>query len=168
MEGDLGLRSNYFRLLQRTLVAPTTAVAGAGITITGRAWPVPSGRLSLERRGAAGTPWQVAVAALHVGASGNFTARVTPKADRFYRLVSAGMAVSPAVPVAVQPALSLAVVAGHFRATMYPALPGEIARARAAHLGRLVDRRVGGGRQARSRRLHHRPGRRPVAGPLPG
>ena len=74
VEGDLGLRSNYFRLLQRTLVAPATAVAAAGVTITGRAWPVPSGALSLERRGAAGTPWQVVVAALHLDASGNFTA----------------------------------------------------------------------------------------------
>jgi stage II sporulation protein D len=125
VEGDLGLRSNYFRLLQRTLVAPRTAVAGAGITITGRARPVPSGRLSLERRGAAGTPWHVAVAALHVGATGNFTARVAPKADRSYRVVSGGMAISPVVPVAVQPALSLAIVGGHFRAAMYPALPGE-------------------------------------------
>jgi SpoIID/LytB domain protein len=125
VQGDLGLRSNYFRLLQRTLVAPTTAVAGAGITITGRAWPVPSGGLSLQRRGGAGTPWQVVVAALQVGASGNFTARVTPKANRFYRLFSAGAAVSPTVLVKVQPALSLAVVTGHFRATMYPALQGE-------------------------------------------
>jgi stage II sporulation protein D len=125
VEGDLGLRSNYFRLLQRTLVAPATAVAAAGITITGRAWPVPSGGVSLERRGAAGTPWQVVAVRLHLGASGNFTARVTPKADRVYRLVSAGAAVSPVVAVAVRPALSLAVVTGHFRATMYPALPGE-------------------------------------------
>jgi stage II sporulation protein D len=125
VRGDLGLRSNYFRLLQRTLVAPTTAVAGAGITITGRAWPVPSGGLSLQRRGGAGTPWQVAVAAVHIGASGNFTARVTPKANRFYRLVSAGAAVSPTVLVKVQPALSIAVVTGHFRATMYPTLQGE-------------------------------------------
>ena len=125
IQGDLGLRSNYFRLLQRTLVAPPTAVAGAGFTITGRAWPVPSGGLSLERRGGAGTPWQVVVASLHVGASGNFTARVTPKANRYYRLVSAGAAISPAVLVKVQPALSLGVVTGHFRASMYPALPGE-------------------------------------------
>jgi stage II sporulation protein D len=126
VEGDLDLRSNYFRLLQRTLVAPRTAVAGAGMTITGRAWPVPAGGLSLERRGAAGTPWQVSVAALRVGSSGNFTVRLTPKADRSYRLVSGGSAVSPVDPVAVQPALSLAIVTGHFRATMYPALPGEM------------------------------------------
>jgi len=98
IQGDLGLRSNYFRLLQRTLVAPMTAVAGAGFTITGRAWPVPSGGLSLERRGGAGTPWQVVVASLHVGASGNFTARVTPKANRYYRLGSAGAAIPPAGP----------------------------------------------------------------------
>jgi stage II sporulation protein D len=125
VQGDLGLRSNYFRLLQRTLVAPTQAVAGAGVTITGRAWPVPSGGLSLERRGGAGTPWQVAASRLHVGASGNFSVRVTPKANRFYQLVSAGAAVSPTVLVKVQPALSLGVVTGHFRATMYPVLQGE-------------------------------------------
>jgi stage II sporulation protein D len=125
VEADMGLRSNYFRLLQRTLTAPATAVAAAGITITGRAWPVPSGAVALERRGAAGTPWQVAVAALHINSSGDFTARLTPKADRTYRLVSAGAAVSPSVLVSVQPALSLAVVTGHFRGTMYPALTGE-------------------------------------------
>ena len=32
---------------------------------------------------------------------------------------------SPRVSVAVQPALTLAVTTGHFRASMYPALPGE-------------------------------------------
>ncbi len=48
-----------------------------------------------------------------------------PAADRTYRLVSAGKAVSPRVTVAVQPALTLAVSGGRFRATMYPALPGE-------------------------------------------
>jgi stage II sporulation protein D len=122
----MGLRSTYFRLLQRTLVAPSTAVAGAGITITGRVWPVPSGHVALDRRGAAGTTWTVAVPALHVGVKGNFVVRLTPKADRSYRLVTAGRAVSPRVTVAVQPALALAVVGGAFRATMYPALPGEM------------------------------------------
>jgi stage II sporulation protein D len=126
VEADMGLRSNYFRLLQRTLVAPSTAVAAAGITITGHVWPLPSGAVSLERRGVAGAPWQVAVAALHLDASGNFSVRLTPKADRTYRLASSGAAVSPAVLVSVQPALSLAVVTGHFRATMYPALQGEM------------------------------------------
>lgn len=129
MTGDdvqvaMGLRSTWFRLLQRTLVAPSTAVAGSGITITGHVWPIPSGHVALDRRGAAGTAWTVAVAALHVGVKGNFVVRLTPKADRSYRLVTAGKAVSPRVTVAVQPALTLA-VGGGFRATMYPALPGE-------------------------------------------
>ena len=107
VQGDLGLRSNYFRLLQRTLVTPTTAVAGAGFTITGRdGLRRPADSRSNAGVGA-GTPWQVVVASLHVGGSGNFAVRLTPEANRYYRLVSAGAAISPAVLVKVQPALTL-------------------------------------------------------------
>ena len=125
VQGRMGLRSNYFRLLQRTLVVPATAVAGRAFQLTGRAWPRPTGGVTLQRRTAAGSPWQVALAHVKLGAKGNFALSLHPTADRSYRLVSAGKAVSPRVSVAVQPALTLAVVGGHFRATMYPALPGE-------------------------------------------
>jgi stage II sporulation protein D len=125
VQGRMGLRSTWFRLLQRTLTAPARAVAKVGVTITGHVWPVPSGPVALARRGAAGTAWTVAVPALHVGVKGNFTVRLTPKADRSYRLVTGGKAVSPRVTVAVRPALALAVVGGHFQSAMYPALPGE-------------------------------------------
>jgi stage II sporulation protein D len=123
VQSRMGLRSTWFRLLQRTITAPATAIAGAGITVTGRAWPIPA-RLQLERRGAPGSAWSV-VKNLAVHADGTFSVQVTPIANRDYRLLSTGRAVSPRVTVGVQPALSLAVASGHFRASMYPALPGE-------------------------------------------
>jgi SpoIID/LytB domain protein len=119
----MGLRSTWFRLAQRTLTAPSTAIAGVPITVSGRAWPVP-GRLQLERRGAPGTAWSV-VTTLKVHRDGTFSVRVTPTADRAYKLLSGGKAVSPRSTVGVQPALTLAVVSGRFRASMYPALQGE-------------------------------------------
>jgi stage II sporulation protein D len=122
---NMGLRSTWFRLLQRTLAAPATSVAGSTFHVTGRAWPIPSGGVALERRVAPGAKWQVAVAHLPIGTKGNFSVALHPTANRAYRLVSAGKAVSPRSDVGVQPALALAVTTGHFRATMYPALPGE-------------------------------------------
>jgi SpoIID/LytB domain protein len=122
---ELGLRSTWFRLLQRTLTAPATAIAGTPITITGHVWPIPSGGVTLERRGAPGTAWSAVPGALHVGVKGNFVTQLSPTADRVYRLASAGKAVSPRVSVAVQPLLTLAVTGGKFQATMSPALPGE-------------------------------------------
>ena len=122
----MGLRSVYFRLIERTLSGPSTSVAGETFQLTGRAWPVPGGGVALERRGAPGTAWQVAIPHLAVGAkTGTFSVALHPAADRTYRLVSAGRAVSPHVTVAVQPALTLVSSGGRFRATMYPALPGE-------------------------------------------
>jgi stage II sporulation protein D len=123
VQSRLGLRSVWFRLAQRTLTAPSTAVAGAGITVSGRAWPVP-GRLRLERRTSPGAAWGV-VTTIKAHANGTFSVKLTPTANREYRLLTGGKAVSPRVSVGVQPALTLTVVSGHFRATMYPALPGE-------------------------------------------
>jgi SpoIID/LytB domain protein len=126
VQTHMGLRSVWFRLLQRTLVAPSTSIAGTTFLLTGRAWPVPGGGVTLQRRGAPGTAWHVAIPHLKVGPkTGNFSVALHPAADRTYRLVSAGKAVSPRLTVLVQPALSLAVVGGHFQATMYPALLGE-------------------------------------------
>jgi hypothetical protein len=125
VQSRMGLRSNYFRVLQRTLVVPRTSVAGRSFHLTGRAWPRPTGGVTLQRRTTPTGPWQVALAHVPLGVKGNFTLSLHPTADRSYRLVSAGKAVSPRVSVAIQPALTLAVTAGHFRATMYPALPGE-------------------------------------------
>ncbi len=124
-QGRMGLRSNYFRILQRTLVAPRTAVAGQSFKLTGRAWPKPTGGVTLQRRTTATGPWQVAVAHLDLGGKGNFSLSLHPTSNRWYRLVSSGKAVSPVVSVKVQPALTLEVTGGQFRATMYPALPGE-------------------------------------------
>jgi stage II sporulation protein D len=123
VQGRLGLRSTWFRFAQRTITAPSTAVARAGITVSGRAWPVP-GNLRLERRAAPGAPWAV-VTTLKVHANGTFSVKLTPNANRTYKLLSGGKAVSPRVSVGVQPALVLAVVSGHFRASMYPAVAGE-------------------------------------------
>lgn len=123
VQGRLGLRSTWFRLLQRTLTAPSTAVAGTPITVSGRAWPAPS-RLRLERRTAPGATWSV-VTTLRLHANGTFSVQVTPTANRQYRLLSGGKAISPRVSVGVQPTLTLAVVGGRFRASMSPALPGE-------------------------------------------
>jgi SpoIID/LytB domain protein len=125
VQSRMGLRSNYFRILQRTLVVPRTSVAGQSFHLTGRAWPRPTGGVTLQRRTTPTGPWQVALAHVPLGAKGNFTLSLHPTADRSYRLVSAGKAASPRVSVAIQPALTLAVAAGHFRASMYPALPGE-------------------------------------------
>jgi stage II sporulation protein D len=124
-QGRMGLRSNYFRILQRTLVVPRTDVAGTSFQLTGRAWPKPTGGVTLQRRTAAGSAWQVSVERLKLGAKGNFVLSLHPTSNRSYRLVSAGKAVSPVVTVKVQPALTLALSGGHFRAGMYPALPGE-------------------------------------------
>jgi hypothetical protein len=125
VQGRMGLRSNYFRILQRTLAAPRLDVAGRSFKVTGRAWPKPTGGVTLQRRTTANGPWGVSVAHVKLGVKGNFTLSFHPTAARWYRLVSAGKAVSPRVHVAVQPALTLAVTSGHFQGTMYPALPGE-------------------------------------------
>jgi len=125
VQSRMDLRSNYFRILQRTLVVPRTATAGRAFHLTGRAWPRPTGGVTLQRRTTPTGAWQVALAHVPLGAKGNFSLSLHPTADRSYRLVSAGKAVSPRVSVAVQPALTLAVTAGHFQASMYPALPGE-------------------------------------------
>jgi SpoIID/LytB domain protein len=125
VQGRMGLRSNYFRILQRTLVVPRTAVAGRPFTVTGRAWPKPTGGVTLQRRTTAAGPWQVSVAHVKLGAKGNFSLSFHPTANRWYRLVSAGRAVSPTVSVKVEPALRLAVKGGHFQGTMYPALSGQ-------------------------------------------
>jgi stage II sporulation protein D len=125
VQGRMGLRSNYFRILQRTLAAPRLAVAGRSFKVTGRAWPRPTGGVTLQRRLTATGPWEVSVAHVKLGAKGNFSLSFHPTAARWYRLVSAGRAVSPQVHVAVQPALTLAVTGGHFQGTMYPALAGE-------------------------------------------
>jgi stage II sporulation protein D len=125
VQGRMGLRSNYFRILQRTLVAPPTAVAGHAFKLTGRVWPKPTGGVTLQRRTTATGPWQVSVRHVKLGAKGKFALSLAPTADRRYRLVSAGKAVSPRVAVKVQPALTLALTGGHFRGTMYPALPGQ-------------------------------------------
>jgi len=125
VQGRMGLRSNYFRILQRTLVAPRIAIAGRSFKVTGRAWPKPTGGVTLQRRTTATGAWQVSVARVKLGARGNFALSFHPTAARWYRLVSAGQAVSPTVHVAVRPALTLAVTRGRFRGTMYPALPGE-------------------------------------------
>jgi stage II sporulation protein D len=125
VQGRMGLRSNYFRILQRTLVVPRTAVAGRPFTVTGRAWPKPTGGVTLQRRTTAAGPWQASVAHVKLGAKGNFSLSFHPTANRWYRLVSAGRAVSPTVSVKVQPALRLAVKGGHFQGTMYPALSGQ-------------------------------------------
>jgi stage II sporulation protein D len=125
VQGRMGLRSNYFRMLQRTLVAPRIAVAGHSFKVTGRAWPKPTGGVTLQRRTTATGTWGVSVAHVKLGAKGNFSLSFHPTAARWYRLVSAGKAVSPTVHVAVQPALTLAVTGGRFQGTMYPALPGE-------------------------------------------
>jgi stage II sporulation protein D len=125
VQGRMGLRSNYFRILQRTLAVPATAVAGHPFTLTGRARPKPAGGVTLQRRTTAAGPWRVSVAHVKLGAKGKFALALAPTADRWYRLVSAGRAVSPRVAVKVQPALTLAITGGHFHGTMYPALPGQ-------------------------------------------
>jgi SpoIID/LytB domain protein len=125
VQGRMGLRSNYFRILQRTLVVPGIAVAGHPFTLTGRAWPKPTGGVTLQRRTTTNGSWGVSVAHVQLGQKGKFALSFHPTAARWYRLVSAGKAVSPVVHVAVQPALTLAVTGGHFQGTMYPALSGE-------------------------------------------
>ncbi len=141
----MGLRSTYFRLLQRTLVAPATAVAGTPITITGRVWPVPSGGVTLERRGAPGTAWQrrpdhapcrraEATSSVQLCPDGRPRLPARRPPARPSRRTSASRC---------SPTLTLADSRrARFRATMYPALPGEELDAlprRAARCWTLVE-----------------------------
>ena len=57
----LGLRSNYFRIIQVTLNANSKPVKAGGIvTVTGRVWPRPTGAVKLLRRVAGTSAWTVA------------------------------------------------------------------------------------------------------------
>ncbi len=98
----LGLRSNYFRVLQVTLSAPRgTVVAGSPIKVTGRVWPRPAGVVTLDKRTGTSTVWEVSVASVPLDAAGRFQLRLTPLLDKTYRLVTGSGAVSPWVHVSV-------------------------------------------------------------------
>jgi len=121
---EMGLRSNYFRLVQVSLGAPRSVVVGTRIRVAGRVWPDPSGPVSLLRRGRPGAPWKVAVPRLPVKADGTFAVRLRPTANRIYRVRTPRGAASPRRTVFVRPALTLARSRGSFRATIVPALRG--------------------------------------------
>jgi stage II sporulation protein D len=104
VQGRLGLRSNYFRVLQVTLQGPERAIhAGTRITVSGRVWPRPSTAVSFQRRTGSSTVWTVGVSRLALDSQGRFVLHLTPRADKAYRLVLRNGAVSPVIHVTVVP-----------------------------------------------------------------
>ncbi|MDX6496360.1 MAG: hypothetical protein QOE17_2346 [Gaiellales bacterium] len=124
VQSAMGLRSTYFRLLQVSLSAPTTATAGQGFMLTGRLWPKPLGPFHLEFRLGSAATWTTATATPTLDSEGRFAVSRRPLKNVAYRLVRP-MAFSPVVHVAVHPALTLAASNGHFRGTMKPHLAGS-------------------------------------------
>jgi SpoIID/LytB domain protein len=98
----LGLRSNYFRVIQVTLNANSKPVKSGGtITVTGRVWPRPTASVKLLRRVAGTSAWTVATPKLVLGTGGRFTFTTTAVSSRSYRLGLASGAISPVVSVTV-------------------------------------------------------------------
>jgi stage II sporulation protein D len=124
IQARMGLRSNYFRLVGLSLNAPAGVVAGRTLTLTGRAWPKPSGGVALLRRGSPTGTWTVLVPKLTLAADGTFSLRLKPLVNRQFRLRTRSGAISPTPFVHVFPALTLTRAAGAFRASIYPVISG--------------------------------------------
>ncbi len=118
----LGLRSTYFRILQVTLAAPRSSVAGEAYHLKGRLWPRPQGAFKLESKSGASGSWQQVKAPVVLDSTGRFSILRRPVADASYRLVRKG-ASSPVVHVRVHAALTL-LKKGGFHGTMLPRLAG--------------------------------------------
>ncbi len=125
VQSAMGLRSTYFRLLQVSLSAPTTATAGAGFTLSGRLWPLPLGPFHLEFRLGSDTTWKTAKTTPTLDSQGRFSILRRPLQNVAYRLVRP-LAFSPVVHVAVHPALTLVASNGTFHGTMKPHLAGSV------------------------------------------
>jgi SpoIID/LytB domain protein len=118
----LGLRSTYFRILQVTLAAPKSSIAGDAYHLKGRLWPRPQGAFRLESKMGASGSWQQVMAPVVLDSTGRFSILRRPVADASYRLVRKD-ASSPTVRVRVHAALTLSKKGG-FHGTMLPRLAG--------------------------------------------
>jgi len=132
----LGLRSTYFRILQVTLTAPKSSIAGEGFHLKGRLWPRPHGAFRLESKMGASGSWQQVTAQVALDSTGRFSISRRPVADASYRLVRKG-ASSPTVRVRVHAALTLSKKGG-FHGTMLPRLAGATVTLQRLSGGRWV------------------------------
>jgi stage II sporulation protein D len=132
----LGLRSTYFRILQVTLVAPKSSIAGNGYHLKGRLWPRPQGAFRLQSKMGASGSWQQVMAPVVLDSTGRFSITRRPVADASYRLVRKG-ASSPTVRVRVHAALTLSKKGG-FHGTMLPRLAGATVTLQRISGGRWV------------------------------
>lgn len=101
-DARLGLRSNYFRIIQVTLnTNPKPVRPGGRVTVTGRVWPRPTGAVRLMRRVPGTAAWSVGVAKLVLGSGGRFTFHTTAVGSRQFKLGMSNGAVSPIVSLTV-------------------------------------------------------------------
>jgi stage II sporulation protein D len=133
----LGLRSTYFRILQVTLAAPKSSIAGDAYHLKGRLWPRPQGAFRLESKSGATGSWQQVMAPVVLDSTGRFSILRRPVADAGYRLVREG-ARSPTVRVAVHAALTLSKKGG-FHGSMLPRLAGATVTLQRLNAGRWVS-----------------------------
>ncbi len=113
IDARLGLRSDYYRIVQETLgLAKGSVKRGAVVVIQGRVWPRPSGPVKLLRRMPGSSAWTVGVAKLSLGTEGRFTVRTTAVSSRSFKLGSSNGAISPVVTLTVPAATSAVVPKG--------------------------------------------------------
>jgi stage II sporulation protein D len=133
----LGLRSTYFRILQVTLTAPKSSIAGDAYHLKGRLWPRPKGAFRLESKKGASGSWRQVTAPVVLDSTGRFSIVRHSVADASYRLVRKG-ASSPTVRVRVHAALTLSKKGG-FHGTMRPRLAGATVTLERLTAGRWVS-----------------------------
>src|SRR6476659_730651 len=133
----LGLRSTYFRILQVTLAAPKSSIAGGAYQLKGRLWPRPKRAFRLESKSGASGSWRQVTARVVLDSTGRFSIKRRPVADASYRLVRKG-ASSPTVRVRVHAALTLSKTRG-FHGAMLPRLAGATVSLERLSGGRWVS-----------------------------
>ncbi len=102
MQSQLGLRSNYFRIVQMSITTNQKPVKRGGVvTVTGRVWPRPTGTVKLLRRVAGTSAWTVGAPSLTLGTGGRFTFHTTAVSSRSFKLGTSTGGISPVVTLTV-------------------------------------------------------------------
>jgi SpoIID/LytB domain protein len=102
VQSQLGLRSNYFRIVQMSITTNQKPVKRGGVvTVTGRVWPRPTGTVKLLRRVAGTSAWTVGAPSLTLGTGGRFTFHTTAVSSRSFKLGTSTGGISPVVTLTV-------------------------------------------------------------------
>ncbi len=106
-DAHLGLRSDYYRIIQVSLSTNTSPVKRGGlVTVTGRVWPRPTGVVKLLRRVAGTSAWTVGEPNLVLGTEGRFTFHTNAVSSRSFELGMSNGATSPVVSLTVSAAVA--------------------------------------------------------------